>query len=235
MRVRLISVYADETSFTECLYVYQVQLSVAIPPSLRQDWARYRATGWPRLSILTAQGFWATCVYRATHALLLRSHAGPERLAARVVCVAAQKFMELTAGISLPAACEIGPGLYIGHPGPITVHEDAHIGRDCNLSQGVLIGIGGVGEREGVPRLGDRVHLAPYAIVLGNVVVGDDVSVAPGTVVARSVPARAVIAGNPARIVSYAGSARLVRGVAVPANAKAAAPAGDRNGGFNHS
>ena len=207
---------------------------MTIPPSLRQDWARYRATGWPRLSILTAQGFWATLVYRATHALLLRSHGGAQRLAARVVCVAAQKFMELTAGISLPATCEIGPGLYIGHPGPITVHEDARIGRDCNLSQGALIGIGGNGEREGVPHLGDRVHVAPYAIVLGKITIGDDVSIAPGTVVARSVPAGAVIAGNPARIVSYDGSARLVRGVDTPTNIHAPTPLSDRGNGYDH-
>ena len=39
-----------------------------------------------------------------------------------------------------------------------------------------------------------------------EVIVGDDAVVCAGSVVSRSIPARAVVMGNPARVVSYDGS-----------------------------
>src|SRR5688572_30287724 len=38
-------------------------------------------------------------------------------------------------GIEIPRNTKIGPGLYIGHFGGITVSSIAVIGRNCNLSQ----------------------------------------------------------------------------------------------------
>lgn len=62
--------------------------------------------------------------------------------------------------ISIPWNARIGPGLYVGHYGGIFVHEHACIGRNCNLSQGVMIGQTNRGERRGVPTLGNSVYVA---------------------------------------------------------------------------
>ena len=48
-------------------------------------------------------------------------------------------------------------------------------------------------------RLGDRVSIGARSIICKGVVIGDDVLVIPGSVVNRSIPARSVVAGNPAR------------------------------------
>ncbi|HTN64985.1 MAG TPA: hypothetical protein VL051_02215, partial [Burkholderiaceae bacterium] len=37
-------------------------------------------------------------------------------------------------GIELPRGATIGPGLYIGHFGGITISPDAVLGRNCNVS-----------------------------------------------------------------------------------------------------
>src|SRR5262245_27148721 len=63
-------------------------------------------------------------------------------------------------GIELSRSAQIGPGCYIGHFGGIIVGQ-ATIGRHCNLSQGVTIGVSGRGEKEGCPTIGDHVYVAP--------------------------------------------------------------------------
>jgi serine acetyltransferase len=43
-------------------------------------------------------------------------------------------------------------------------------------------------------------------VIVGRITIGDDAVICAGSVVNRSVPARAVMMGNPARVVSYDGS-----------------------------
>jgi serine O-acetyltransferase len=92
------------------------------------------------------------------------------------------------------------------------VSSGAVIGRFCTLTQGVTIGHrgGGGGQRRGVPRIGDRVYLGPGSAVIGPITVGDDALIGVGAVVTRSVPARGVVVGNPARLISTAGSFDLI-------------------------
>jgi len=50
-------------------------------------------------------------------------------------------------------------------------------------------------------RIGDDVWIGMRAVVLAGVTIGDGAVVGAGAVVAEDVPARAVVAGNPARVV----------------------------------
>ena len=52
-------------------------------------------------------------------------------------------------------------------------------------------------------RLGKRVWIGAHATVLAGVTVGDNAIVAAGAVVTKDVPANAVVAGVPARIIRY--------------------------------
>ena len=67
-------------------------------------------------------------------------------------------------------------------------------------------GSGRAREGAGGPVIGNRVYVGPQAIVVGKITIGDDVLICPGAVVLRSVPSRAVVMGNPARVVSHEGS-----------------------------
>lgn len=49
--------------------------------------------------------------------------------------------------------------------------------------------------------VGDNVWIGNRAIVLPGVTIGDGAVVGAGSVVTRDVPARTVVAGNPARVV----------------------------------
>jgi serine O-acetyltransferase len=113
-------------------------------------------------------------------------------------------------GIELPRGAKIGPGLYIGHFGGITISAAAVIGRDCNLSHGITIGVSGHGEHCGVPTIGDEVFIAPGARLFGRITVGNNVKIGANAVIHKDVPNNAVVVLDPGfRILSYKGNRRV--------------------------
>jgi serine acetyltransferase len=124
----------------------------------------------------------------------------------RFFCQVARKGMEIITGISLRPDCRVGEGFYIGHFGTVIISSMAVIGKNCNLSQGVTLGVSGRGDRRGAPTIGDRVYIAANAVVAGKISIGDDAIIGACTVVTTSVPPRAVVTGNPGQIRSYRGS-----------------------------
>lgn len=105
-------------------------------------------------------------------------------------------------GIEIPPQTSIGKGFYIGHWGGIVVHPLAVIGDNCNISQGVVIGA----KPSGVPVIGHGVYMATGAKIIGNVLVGDNVSIGANAVVTKDLPSESVAVGIPAHIISRNGS-----------------------------
>ncbi|MBV9361555.1 MAG: hypothetical protein JO292_09185, partial [Betaproteobacteria bacterium] len=99
------------------------------------DFRRYRVTADAALrTLFLTQGFWASSIYRMARAALQRSPL------LTPLAVAAQKLVEIVTGISIPAQCEIGDGLYIGHYGSIILAPEVRVGHNCSLAQNVTIG-----------------------------------------------------------------------------------------------
>lgn len=181
--------------------------------ALRLDYRRYVVTkdgGWFSIFFLT-QGFWACSVYRVSHYLLNKTRFKPLKRALRVALAVAQKGVEIVTGISIAPECRIGEGFYIGHYGGIFLHKNSPIGDNCNISQGVTIGVGGRGEKRGVPKIGNRVYIGPNAILFGDITIGDDAAIGAGAVVTKSVPPRGNVLGNPARVVGHEGSFEFIQ------------------------
>jgi serine O-acetyltransferase len=122
--------------------------------------------------------------------------------------------IEILTGIYLPAAADVGPGLYIGHFGGIVVGADVTMGSNCNISQGVTIGVSGFGDRRGSPVIGSHVYIAPGAKVSGRIRVGDYVTIGANAVVTKDVPDGAVVVGIPARVlrIDPTTASRITRG-----------------------
>jgi serine O-acetyltransferase len=104
-------------------------------------------------------------------------------------------------GISIPPG-SFGPGLSIAHVGSIVVHDRARIGSFCRIHSSTNIGV----HQGGVPRIGDRVYIAPGAVIYGAVSIGDDVMIGANSVVNSDVPSGVTVAGAPARIIAHQGS-----------------------------
>jgi serine O-acetyltransferase len=174
------------------------------------DYRRYRVAGRGVLgTLLLTQGMWASAVYRTSHALVESMPRGPLRSAAKMLAALPQKLMEIVTGICLPRDAEIGGGLYLPTFGAIILARSS-IGANCTIEQNVTLGVAGRGVERGVPTIGERVFIGAGALIVGKVSIGDDAYIFPGAVITRSVPARAVVMGYPARIVGYDGSFDLI-------------------------
>jgi serine O-acetyltransferase len=173
---------------------------------LHLDYRRYRLAGHSAIAtILLAQGFWASCVYRPCHALVDWVPGGVLRSAAKTLAAILQKVMEIVTGICLPRDAQIGGGLYLPSFGAIILGRGS-IGANCTIEQNVTLGIAGRGEERGRPTICNRVFIGAGAMIVGKITIGDDAYIFPGSVVTRPVPPRAVVMGYPAKIVSYDGS-----------------------------
>jgi serine O-acetyltransferase len=108
----------------------------------------------------------------------------------------AVKWLNLTLnGCDIAWQARIGKGLALDHPVGVVVGPSVVIGDGCILMQGVTLGDNG-----GSPRLGDDVAVAPGAVVIGPIEIGAGARVGANAVVTKSVPAGAVVFGNPATV-----------------------------------
>jgi serine O-acetyltransferase len=84
------------------------------------------------------------------------------------------------------------------------------MGCNCNLSQGVTIGLARKGDVWGTPRIGDRVYIAPGAKVVGPITLADGTVVGANAVVVKDTEQNAVVGGVPAKVISYEGSGEYI-------------------------
>ena len=113
-------------------------------------------------------------------------------------------------GIAIPENTVIGGGLLINRFGGIYVHNDAVIGRNCNITPGVLLGQINRGSKAGAPILGDRVFLGSGAKVVGRVTVGDDAAIGVNALVMTDVPPLGVMGAPQATLISQRGSSAYI-------------------------
>ena len=99
--------------------------------------------------------------------------------------------------IELSEKVIIGPGLYLGHPFCMTINPKTIIGSNCNIHKGVTFGQENRGSRKGAPTIGNKVWIGINATIVGNVVIGDDVLIAPNSYVNCNVPSHSIVFGNP--------------------------------------
>jgi serine O-acetyltransferase len=138
----------------------------------------------------------AIAVYRFGHWVNENVKTRALKVPLKVVYHSLDKATHALWGIHIDDGADIGPGLYIGHPGDLIVGP-VKMGTDCNLSSGTLIGRRTDGQGAGLPTIGDRVWIGSGTIVFGNIVVGSGASVGPLTVVGRNVRPRSLVVGNP--------------------------------------
>lgn len=106
-------------------------------------------------------------------------------------------------GIEIHPGAIIGKNLFIDHGMGVVIGETTIIGDNCTIYQGVVLG--GTGKEKGKrhPTIKNNVMIGSGAIVLGNIVIEDNVKVAANAVVLQDVPANSTIVGPKARKIIY--------------------------------
>jgi serine O-acetyltransferase len=94
---------------------------------------------------------------------------------------------------------DIPKSTHFPHPYGITIRVGTKLGEKCTILSNVTIGQR-KSERE-FATIGNGVFIGAGAIILGAVTIGDGAWIGAGSVVTHDVPSRAVVTGNPARVV----------------------------------
>lgn len=113
-------------------------------------------------------------------------------------------------GIELNPGSDVGPGLYMPHPGNIVISPRSRIGANCYISHGVTLGKAHSGERAGAPQLGNDVFIGPGAKLIGQLIVGDNAAIGANSVVVDDVVDNCFVAGIPAKKINEQGATRIL-------------------------
>lgn len=107
---------------------------------------------------------------------------------------------------------QIGQGTFLNRNTEIVAFGSVTIGKDCMIARDVIIMDS---DQHALPGedlvvapvvIGDRVWIGARAIVLKGVTIGDDSVIGAGAIVTRSIPARSVAVGQPARVIRSVGA-----------------------------
>jgi serine O-acetyltransferase len=169
---------------------------------LRADFRGFRALDTVRpptvarqLDVLSLPGFWAVVLFR----LSVASHRAGLSPLARLLYFANLVLF----GADLSPRAVAGPGLAIPHPVGVGVGAGSRLGRNVLLLKGVTLGTAAAEnpKEDGFPTIGDECKILDGAKLLGPIQVGDRAVIGANALLMRSVPAGAVVAASPGRVV----------------------------------
>lgn len=96
----------------------------------------------------------------------------------------------------------VGYGFRVPHLTGGVIINCKSVGHNCTANAGVIVGNNNKG---GLAIIGDNVDLTIGSKIIGGVTIGNNVIVAPNSVVVKNVPDNAIVSGVPARILSING------------------------------
>jgi serine O-acetyltransferase len=99
---------------------------------------------------------------------------------------------QLVTGVHISSKADIGPGFVVHTVYGIFI-PPTKIGANCTVQTGVVLGYG-------VRSIGDNVLIGSGAKIVGPITIGNNVLIAPNSLVLTNVPDNTTVAGVPARI-----------------------------------
>ena len=118
----------------------------------------------------------------------------------RVLLLPLFSLISALSNLDIHYRASIGGGLVVLHNSPgIVISGNVVIGRNLTLTGGNVIGVKGRGRYV----IGDNCYLGANAVVLGPIVLGDNVTVGACACVVKDCPSNVIVCGVPGRILNF--------------------------------
>lgn len=110
-------------------------------------------------------------------------------------------FQWLLCNSNIPGSVTIGRGLRLPHPQNIVIAYHSDIGEFCTIYHDVsIVWNGFIKAVPGRPKIGNGVLIGTRALLIGDLVVGDNVLIGGGAIVPKSVPSESRVVSPPAQV-----------------------------------
>lgn len=153
------------------------------------------------MSALRSRGLWLLTVHRIVNfSTTQRNYRSPAWWLTRLLELPAHFLGNVVWKSDLLGDCELQGPVYLPDGGYLMCGA-LSVGAGTLIHDHVTIGFGVAGGNAGRPRIGRDVWIGPNCIIAGELEIGDGATLLPGTYLTYSVPPRAVVRGNPGRII----------------------------------
>jgi serine acetyltransferase len=182
---------------------------IPLSQSIDADLCIYRRLRYPHAQArwqwvvlwLTSPGLLALLTQRLyRQASAIRAQRGwTTRALALRICAALGRLLTLPLAKSdLQESTDFAGGVYLSDLGNLVIGARS-VGKGTIIHHRVTIGMNLMDR--GKPSIGENVWIGPDCVLYGRIEVGDGATILPQTVLTRSIPAKAVVRGNPPRLV----------------------------------
>tara|TARA_Y100000992_G_scaffold273776_1_gene216208 strand:- start:2876 stop:3601 length:726 start_codon:yes stop_codon:yes gene_type:complete len=105
-------------------------------------------------------------------------------------------------GVDIHPAAEIKGGVMIDHATGVVIGETTTIDENVSIYQGVTLGGKGLDIGDRHPKIQSGVSIYASSTILGNIIIGENSTVAAGSLVLKDVEPNTRVAGIPAKVIA---------------------------------
>lgn len=164
-----------------------------------------KATGRSKLlALLYSRGLWLLLIHRVAH--VSASNTAKPNLrslkwwVARLFEGIGKYLATVCCKSEILEDCDFTGNVYLPNSGYL-ICGARKVGPGTLIHDHVTFGHAVANSKEGRPTIGANVWIGPDSIIAGPLTIGDGATILPGSYLTNSVPPRAVVKGNPARVV----------------------------------
>jgi len=157
-----------------------------------------------RLLVTTVsnRGLWFLTYHRIAYACRTnRQHRGATWWLLWALQLVGQYFGALLCKSVILSDCEISGPIYLSSKG-LYMFGAQHVGAGSIIHHRVTLGMAVTVGKPERPTIGKDVWVGPDCVIAGKLHIGDGATILPGSYLTSSVPSRAVVKGNPAKVLS---------------------------------
>lgn len=159
--------------------------------------------GLSSFKLILVVDFWPVLYYRLIE--FCREKKGLLRRLLRLFLLPFKPVVDGFSGARIYVDCTIGGGILLHQSSGVVIAPGVVLGENCTFFSGACVVYKANDKGNASPRVGNNVRLMVGCKVIGDVTIGDNVSVGANAVVTTSIPENGIAVGIPARYIEKRG------------------------------